>query len=406
MADPTGRPASVREVMAHFQREAYLSAGVHPAELIGRFNRYRERIETFQQRHPDYLPGKDELLQADPDLDFVELDFARRCDTPGWSPFQDPWSLAILNDYWSYHRKKLYRDDPFDLALGTMATRSYNAHSFAGDGEYGILIGEGLLRLAQVACGELAPLLYTRAGAGYLPREAADVFESAQPAEATAGLLEAIRSWHAGDLVVLPAPVIRRESDFAIRHVLFSGFMAFVLEHELYHLRVAKNGGDEAGLEAAFERAWQFFDGELRTKLPAIPERAELERLLRAHREEIQADLSAVSRVMLLGKVENCVGAMLSGALLFFYLTETIRAAQLMEEDAELLASQENAGGEFLATSALYFRESHPYPQSRRASVLSLLARIAPHYQDDLTREDRRLQIVFARIRGAMSSRP
>jgi hypothetical protein len=389
--------ASVLEAVATLQRRAYADVGLNPGALSEHFAELRARMVRFQDDNPNYLGSRDEIVEKDPDLAFVEFDFGRRFDVLTPTPFQNPWSFAVLSDYWEYHRRKLYSQEHWPLILATAPTRNYNARAIAGSNEYAVLIEDGLLHLARRICQRLAPLLYDQVETGFLPRTAV-VEGPPQDERAIDEIAESIISYVRDESIVPPPPVIDAVADFGIRHVIFGGFLAFVLEHELYHLRKRRVGDDEDEFKRVFAPVWQFFDTKLRGYLPNIPTEEELSLLFRAHREELWADAIAVSRVMLLGKIEGPVGPSLSGALLFHYLAEAIRNAELLSDDPDALTAEASASEEVLAAQALYLKESHPYPQSRRASVYAILTKTAPHYKPYLDSETNRLEPIFEQV--------
>jgi hypothetical protein len=390
----TSDNSSILGAIAALQRRAYLRAGFDIEALSEYFADLKKRMVLFQNANPSYLPERDDVLRKDPDLSFLEFDFGRRFDTPNPIPFQNPWSFAILKDYWEYHRRKLYAEGHWQVHLATAPTGNYNATAIAGSSEYGILIEDGLLHLALRACRAVAPLLYGRAGAGFRPRNP-PLAQTEADHVAVDELADAVFQYLNGASVVPPPPVLDPEDDFSIRHVLFSGFLAFVLEHELYHLRKQRTGDNQEEFDLAFAPVWKFFDEKLRNHLPQIPTEPELRALFQSHREELWADTVAVSRVMLLGKLEGTLGPSLGGALLFHYLAEAIRKAELLRDDPDALAAESSATEEALVAQALYLHESHPYPQSRRLGVYSFLTRTAPHYKEFLDFEFSRIGPIF-----------
>jgi hypothetical protein len=112
-------------------------------------------------------------------------------------------------------------------------------------------------------------------------------------------------------------------------------------------------GDDEEEFEYVFEPVWRFFGTTLRDHLPGIPAKDELRAVFRDHREELWADAVAVSRVMLLGKIEGAVEPSLSGALLFHYLAEAIRNTELAGEDPDTRIAEASASEEVLTAQAL-----------------------------------------------------
>lgn len=404
--------ASIIELVEHIQYTAYLASGVDPATLPALHREQARRLKKFQETNPTYLPSKQEILAGDARLTFLELDLSERARRETPTRYQDPLLYAWLADSWEHHRLKLYKNEDIrgrPLVLATAPTGEFNAIAIPSHDGYAILLEEGLVNFARKMCKLVAPVLYRRRGDVYertsVEHVVAACFEDRDRIdEISSTIIEYVV--HGSIPSPTPAsPVFDPAGD--ISNVIFSGFVSFVFEHELHHIvRHASDAASEPAPdgEADFVTLWRELEEKVLPHLSDPPSEQTVRRRFFDHREELHADMRAMNRLVLIGRMDKTEWATIDGGALFFHLIDSFREAFYLCVQPEVVESQKSMGGRQLSITALLTGASHPYPLVRRSGVLAHARKNSPSYGELMIQEDHRMALLFRTVRARIAA--
>ena len=398
------RLPNLRKIISQIQKDAYAGIGLNEQQLRDYFHREKLRLQQFLEDKPDYLRTREEILEEDPSLDYIELDLVSRFDTEVPTPYQHPYFYSWLVDSWIYHCEKAYgRREIFqkEVLLVSAPTGRFNAMALVGKNEDGILIEDGLWNLLIGAANQLAFLLFERAGENqYRERNLVDLqgFVEANP-QFLQNLADIIHSYVVEGYSLQPPPIgDSYRDDFAIRHVLTSACWSFIFEHELFHLRVASGEQfplDRGFLEQRFVQIWTYFKDHLSPHLPVeVPKEVFKKRYL-AHQEEIFADFFGLAAVIKLGRKDGTLAASLLGVQLFFFTAELTEFLLFRLTEKGSIEELYAAGDLTNALTAIVMGESHPYAFSRRAGLADGIKTNFPDIYELLLQESEKMTFLL-----------
>lgn len=393
--------ATARETIAYIQHQALTHAGIAPQDLIAHYRRTQGNIAKLAVEYADRS-----LEPEDPDLQqYADVSKLRR-QVP--TPFQDPYVYAWLKDFWRQHTHSLFGPDqayPVDFIMASAPTGRFNALAVPASDKAAIIVEDGLVFFARKAAGIIAKVLYEhKEGSRYVTR---DVHPSGGVGTlehtAITALSELVLDYLLTGYTPLAEAELTTEGDFAVRHLIFLGFMSFVFEHEVYHIREF-SGLDKithtraATVKHRFEALWQFVEKAFQNETRVTFDRASCERLFNAHSEEYFADLSGFVSVISLGNTNNTLLPSIDGALMFFFLADAIDHARRTILDKEAYDAMEGMSEVALILNGLVLEETHPYPTLRLKSLAQADAAIGASTRSVINEETAALRALFNRV--------
>ncbi len=399
--------ATAAEIVSAIQREALLHAGLPP--LPAPLQSYAAEVARFKA----LLGGVSKEGSSD------ESPFEKYRDLGGLlaripTVYQNPFIYAWLEDFWNLHSKAVYREASHPqpaFLMASAATGQFNAKAIVADDQPAILLEDGLIFFAHSAAHILSALLYEKIeGNRYRTRE---VFKSPTPTSpqylACVELAGLILDYLLKGAVpgVHPMP-LTEEEDFSIRHVIFTSFISFVFEHELHHLREARESGSGLStrkrvVQERFEALWRFVQLAFKDETRIEFDRPVMEMIFHAHSEEHFADLRALMTVIHLGRENKTLLPSVDGALLFFFLAEAIDHAQRGIADSAAYKAMNGMNDVALILNGLVLEESHPYPQLRLKGVLETQEAFHPSLKILLHEEAETIKAIFETVKVLLS---
>ncbi len=399
--------ATAAEVVSAIQREGLLNAGLPPVSAA--LQNHSGELARFRSLESEKATG---------DL-YPDAQFAKYRDMSGLlaripTVYQNPFVYAWLEDFWAHHSAAVYRQadqPPPRFLMASAATGQFNANAISGSDQSAILIEDGLIFFAHRAAYIVSPLLFRRIDgnrfvATGLPE---DLGPSSPLYLASLEVAQLVLDYLLEGAVPGVPPIARTEADdFSIRHVIFTSLMSFVFEHELHHLREAREAGQEISIrkkvaQERFDALWRFvekaFEGESRVEFDQV----RMERLFHAHSEEHFADLRALLSVIHIGRESGTLVPAIDGALLFFFLADALNHAHRTIADPEAYRAMDGMNDVGLVLNGLVLEESHPYAHMRLKSLLENQEAFSPSLLNLLAQEAGKLKGFFDTVKEILT---
>ena len=403
----------IKEAITLIQEQAFAASGMTIYDVEAFYRSERQRIADFHKSRPDYLRSREELLEKDPSLDYMELDLARRFDTPvPGLPYQHPYLYAWLQDMLQYGGEKLgwSREVLSSFIIATAPTGRFNAIAIPGQEGGGMLIEDGLFNVSNRFSNELAYLLYDKLEDGRFIELHADELgirlDDSQ--DILEYLADVIWEYIVGGYSTLPGPIgDTSEEDFSIRHILSQELFYFVIEHERFHLQWWRHGQlpGKQHMQQRCDQVWDFYVRHLMSVLPEALSPEAFRRIYFAQQEELLADFFAFSTIMKLGKNERTFSAAVKGGLLFFLMAGLIEHLLFQLEDPGFTGRLYTLDGMTLSLTAIVTRRSHPYAWLRQQHLMRLIGETYPQDLQAIQTEGAKLDVIGERIRSILDQR-
>lgn len=408
-----GKRLTTKEAITLLQERAYAASGMTLYDVQAFYRAERERIKRFAEDHPDYLISREEMLQRNPSLAYIELDLPKRFDKPiPGLPYQHPYLYPWMEDVQRYHAEKLAGTQmPLPkLIVATAPTGRFNAIAIPDKEESGIVIEDGLLNVAINYSNTLSYFFYEKLRSGRF-REL-DMTEVETLASERKDLLvflaETIWQYVINGYSYLPEPIgLKHIDDFSIRHVLSNDFLLFVLKHEGFHIEWWRKGQvlGKHILKNQHRQLWNFYHSHIAELFPEKLSAAGFKKVYYNHQEELLADLSAFRAVVKMGKVENTLSASVKGGLLFFLIAELIQHLLFHITDTDFAHKLHHLDGFTLSLTAILAGESHPYAFARKHHILHAIEKHYPEDLDTVREASAKMEFVANRIRELLDQK-
>lgn len=403
---------TIKEAITVIQEEAFAASGMTLYDVQAFYRAERERISQFVQDTPDYLLSREEVLDKDPSLTYIELDLPKRFDTPvPGLPYQHPYLYPWFENILRYYNEKTGNASPLpSLIIATAPTGRFNAIALPGSDESGILIEDGLMNVANNYANKIAYLFYEKIGDRRFQERTPEALHDLMATDdATLPYLtNVIWQYVIEGYSFLPGPIGKTSAeDFSIRHILSTDFIVFVLKHESFHINWWRNrqtpGRDL--LKGRHQHLWDLYSTHFAQALPDQLSATEFEQIYYAHQEELLADFFAFSAVMQLGKKENTYTASVKGAWLFFLIAELIQHLLFRLEDPDFPEKLATYDGGILSMTAILSRESHPYAFLRKKNILTMVKQVCPLEYEAIAAESATMDLLAQQIKTLLDDK-
>jgi hypothetical protein len=405
--------ASIHEAISAIQERACDAIGWTIYDVRDHHLAEQERVRNYLADKPDFLRPRHEVLEADSTLAYIEYDLPSRFDTiVPKLPYQHPYHYTFLCDYVRYFNSKLGRPGDASLIIATAPTGRFNAIAVQGKDENGIIIEDGLLNVANSFAANVSLLLYNRLNTSqYQPLLVHEIRDAITKRPDIIQSLTGI-IW---DYVVDGYSVLTNtaspsyKDDFSVRHILFQGFLFFVIEHERFHIALWKK--DPASNNSILSKAvnqdlWDFYTAHLAQHLPAEGlTKEEFNTICLVQTEEMFADIFGLAEVMNLGTLENDYEPSLDGALLFFLIAELIQFLLYRLDDSIFADHLYTQSATVLSLTSIVQRQTHPYTTVRKSSLLSYAKSTFPAYHDSIETCMQKVDCISEKIREQIDLR-